>query len=74
MHVRGVYFNVSSALLNNFLGISLPSDYAVSYPTLERLAKELTGGTVSVWLVDEQLPVASMTVKYAILHRIDISN
>ncbi|KAA0035460.1 gag-pol polyprotein [Cucumis melo var. makuwa] len=74
VHIRGVCFNVSSALLNNFLGISLPSDYVVSYPTLERLAKELTGGTVSVWLVDEQLPVASMTVKYAILHHIDISN
>ncbi|KAA0040706.1 flocculation protein FLO11-like [Cucumis melo var. makuwa] len=29
---------------------------------------------VPVWPVDEQLPVASLTVKYSILHRIRISN
>ncbi|KAA0067619.1 envelope-like protein [Cucumis melo var. makuwa] len=33
-----------------------------------------TGGTVHVWPVDGQLPVTSLTVKYAILHRIGISN
>ena len=52
----------------------MPADYAVSYPTPERLAEELTGGTVPVWPVDGQLPVASLMVKYSILHRIGISN
>ncbi|KAA0042431.1 flocculation protein FLO11-like [Cucumis melo var. makuwa] len=74
VHIRGVCFNVSPELLNSYLGIILPADYAVSYPTPERLAKELTGGTVPVWLVDGQLPIASLTVKYSILHRIGITN
>ncbi|KAA0025424.1 uncharacterized protein E5676_scaffold68G00600 [Cucumis melo var. makuwa] len=74
VHIRGICFNVSPELLNTYLGLALPADYAVSYPTLERLAEELTDGTVPVWAVDGQLPVASLTVKYSILHRIEISN
>ncbi|XP_050938794.1 uncharacterized protein LOC103485731 [Cucumis melo] len=74
VHIHGVCFNVSSELLNSYLDITLPADYAVSYPTSERLAEELTGGTVPVWPVDGQLPVASLMVKYSILHRIGISN
>ncbi|TYJ96176.1 flocculation protein FLO11-like [Cucumis melo var. makuwa] len=49
-------------LLNSFLGITPPADYTVSYPTSKRLVEELTGGTVHVWPVDGQLPVASLTV------------
>uniref|UniRef100_A0A9I9E4M2 Putative plant transposon protein domain-containing protein n=1 Tax=Cucumis melo TaxID=3656 RepID=A0A9I9E4M2_CUCME len=74
VHIRGVCFNVSRELLNSYLDITLPADYEASYPTPERLAEELTGGTVPVWPVDGQLPVASLTVKYSILHRIGISN
>ncbi|KAA0033151.1 flocculation protein FLO11-like [Cucumis melo var. makuwa] len=74
VHIRGVYFNMSPELLNIYLGLTLPADYAVSYPTPERLVEELTGGIVPVWPVDGQLPVASLTVKYSILHRIGISN
>ncbi|KAA0053951.1 flocculation protein FLO11-like [Cucumis melo var. makuwa] len=74
VHVRGVCFNVSPELLNTYLGLTLPADYAVSYPTPERLAEELTGGTILVWPVDGQLPVASLKIKYSILHRIRISN
>ncbi|KAA0060048.1 flocculation protein FLO11-like [Cucumis melo var. makuwa] len=74
VHIRGVCFNVSPELLNAYLGLTMPADYAVSYPTLERLIEELIGGTVPVWPVDGQLPVASLTVKYSILHRIGISN
>ncbi|TYK07258.1 flocculation protein FLO11-like [Cucumis melo var. makuwa] len=40
----------------------------------KRLAEELTGGIVPVWIVDGQLPIAYLTVKYAILHWIGISN
>uniref|UniRef100_A0A9I9EDY8 Putative plant transposon protein domain-containing protein n=1 Tax=Cucumis melo TaxID=3656 RepID=A0A9I9EDY8_CUCME len=61
VHIRGVCFHISP-------------DYAMSYLTLECLAAELTRGIVPVWPVDGQLPVASLTVKYAILHRIGISN
>ena len=74
VHIRGVCFNVSLELLNTFLGIALVADYAVPYPTPEYLAEELTGGTIRVWSIDGQLPVASLTVKYAILHRIGIAN
>ncbi|TYK16303.1 gag-pol polyprotein [Cucumis melo var. makuwa] len=74
VHIRGVYFNMSPELLNTYLGLSLPADYAVSYPTPERLAEELTGGTIPVWPVDGQLQVAYLTIKYSILHRIRISN
>uniref|UniRef100_A0A1S3BD19 Putative plant transposon protein domain-containing protein n=1 Tax=Cucumis melo TaxID=3656 RepID=A0A1S3BD19_CUCME len=74
VHIRGICFNVSPQLLNTYLGLSLPTDYAVLYPTPERLAEELTCGTVPVWPVDGQLPVAFLKVKYSILHRIGISN
>ncbi|XP_050935072.1 uncharacterized protein LOC103498446 [Cucumis melo] len=74
VHIRGVCFNVSPELLNSYLGITLPADYAVSYPTPERLAEELMGETFLVWPVDGQLSVASLTVKYSILHQIGISN
>ncbi|TYK21889.1 flocculation protein FLO11-like [Cucumis melo var. makuwa] len=74
VHIRGVCFNVSPELLNAYLGLTMHADYAVSYPTLERLVEELIGGTVPVWPVDGQLPVASLTVKYSILHQIGISN
>ncbi|KAA0048720.1 flocculation protein FLO11-like [Cucumis melo var. makuwa] len=46
VHIRGVCFNVSLELLNSYLGLTLPADYMVSYPTPERLAEELTGGTI----------------------------
>ena len=52
VHIHGICFNVSPELLNTYLGLSLPVDYAVSYPTPERLAEELIGGTVPVWPVD----------------------
>ncbi|KAA0049582.1 uncharacterized protein E5676_scaffold94G00560 [Cucumis melo var. makuwa] len=74
VHICGICFKVSPELLNTYLGLSLPADYAVSYPTPECLAEELTGGIVPVWPVDGQLPVTSLTVKYSILHRIRISN
>ncbi|KAA0060525.1 flocculation protein FLO11-like [Cucumis melo var. makuwa] len=61
VHIRGVCFHISP-------------DYAMSYLTPECLAAELIRGIVPVWPVDGQLPVASLTVKYAILHRIGISN
>ncbi|TYK22573.1 flocculation protein FLO11-like [Cucumis melo var. makuwa] len=63
VHIRRVCFHISPELLNQFLGITLPIDYEVPYPTSERLAAQLTRGTVPVWLVDGQLLVALLTVK-----------
>ncbi|TYK16821.1 flocculation protein FLO11-like [Cucumis melo var. makuwa] len=40
------------------------------FTVTKRLAEELTGGTVPTWPVDGQLLVASLTIKYAILHYI----
>ncbi|TYK11122.1 flocculation protein FLO11-like [Cucumis melo var. makuwa] len=52
VYIRGVCFHISHELLNQFLGITLPTDYAMSYPTPECLAAELTGGTMHIWPVD----------------------
>ncbi|KAA0049940.1 flocculation protein FLO11-like [Cucumis melo var. makuwa] len=71
VHIKGVCFTISSKFFNQFLGITLPVDYLVSFPTLEHLVEELTDGTMPIWPVGGQLPVASLTIKYVILHKID---
>ncbi|TYK00112.1 flocculation protein FLO11-like [Cucumis melo var. makuwa] len=48
VHIRGVCFTISPELLNQVLGITLSVDYSVSYPTLECLTEELTGGIVPI--------------------------
>lgn len=74
VHIKGMCFTISSKFFNQFLGITLPVDYLVSFPTLEHLAEELTDGTMPIWPVGGQLSVASLTIKYVILHKIGISN
>ncbi|KAA0068134.1 uncharacterized protein E5676_scaffold392G00130 [Cucumis melo var. makuwa] len=74
VHISGVCFTKSLELLNQFLRITLSADYSISYRTLERLVKELTYCTIPVWHVDGQLLVASLIIKYVILHKIGILN
>ncbi|KAA0058907.1 flocculation protein FLO11-like [Cucumis melo var. makuwa] len=50
VHVHGVCFTISLSLLNQFLGMSLPGDSFVSYPSLKRLDMELTSGTLCAFL------------------------
>lgn len=52
----------------------MPHDFSTILRTLEMLALELTRGTVNVWLANGQLYAISLSVKYAILYKIDISN
>ncbi|KAA0058506.1 flocculation protein FLO11-like [Cucumis melo var. makuwa] len=61
VHIHGVCFNVSPKLLNSYLGITLPADYAVSYPILERLLRNLPveqSQCGSQWAVTSCLPDA----------------
>lgn len=61
-------------MLNQFLGLSVPDDLVIQYPFNKQLALELSGGIVRSWPNDGQLPVASLTMKYTILHKICIAN
>ena len=54
--------------------MSVPNDLVIHYPSNEQLALELSGGTVKSWLTEGQLPIASLSMKYAILHKIGITN
>lgn len=47
---------------------------SISLPSPEVLATELTGGTVDKWLTNGKLSAISLSVKYAILHKIEIAN
>ncbi|KAA0059925.1 envelope-like protein [Cucumis melo var. makuwa] len=48
-------------------------DCSPSSPSTEVLASVLSGGTLSSWLVNG-IPAVALSVKYAILHKIDIAN
>lgn len=53
VHVRGICINISPALLNQFLGLSVTNDLVITYPSNEQLGIELMdGGTVRSWLDD----------------------
>ncbi|XP_008463184.1 uncharacterized protein LOC103501393 [Cucumis melo] len=73
VHIRGFKFMISPAVINGFLGNTVDIDCSPSCPTTEVLATVLSGRTLSTWLVNE-IPAAALSVKYAILHKIDIAN
>ncbi|KAA0066406.1 uncharacterized protein E6C27_scaffold21G004820 [Cucumis melo var. makuwa] len=73
VHIRGFKFVISPAVINEFLGNTVDIDYSSSCPTTEVLANVLSGGTLSTWPVNG-IPVAALSVKYAILHKIGIAN
>lgn len=54
--------------------MSLPVDFTTCPPSLQQLAMKLTGDTVHSWPTNDQLPVVSLSIKYAILHKIGIAN
>ncbi|KAA0059910.1 envelope-like protein [Cucumis melo var. makuwa] len=56
-----------------FLGNNVESNFSPSHQSKEVLDSLLFGGTLSSWPVNE-IPVVSLSVKYVILHEIDIAN
>ncbi|KAA0053559.1 uncharacterized protein E5676_scaffold522G00770 [Cucumis melo var. makuwa] len=73
VHIRGFKFVISPAVINGFLGNTVDIDCYPSCPTAEVLATVLSGGTLSTWPVN-RIPAATLSVKYAILHKIGIAN
>ncbi|XP_050938714.1 uncharacterized protein LOC127148618 [Cucumis melo] len=73
VHIRGFKFVISPAVINGFLGNIVDIDCSPSCPTTEVLDTVLSGGTLSTWPVNG-IPAAALSVKYAILHKIGITN
>lgn len=49
VHLRGIYISISPTILNQLLGLSVPDDLVIHYPSNEQLALELSGGIVKSW-------------------------
>ncbi|TYK29104.1 envelope-like protein [Cucumis melo var. makuwa] len=73
VHIRGFKFSITLAVINGFLGNAISINFAPSSPSTDVLASELSGGTLSSWPLNG-IPVAVLSVKYAILHKIGIAN
>ncbi|TYK27067.1 uncharacterized protein E5676_scaffold95G00660 [Cucumis melo var. makuwa] len=73
VHIRGFKFVISPTVINGFLENTVDFDCSPSCPITEVLATVLSGGTLSTWPVNG-IPAAALSVKYAILHKIDIAN
>lgn len=61
-------------MLKQFLGLSMAHDLVITYLSNEQLAVELMRGTVRSWPCDGQLTSVSLSMNYAILHKIGIAN
>ncbi|XP_016903164.2 uncharacterized protein LOC107992057 [Cucumis melo] len=73
IHIRGFKFKISPAVINGFLGNNLAPNCSPTVPSNEVLAFILSGGNLSSWPINGILVVA-LSVKYDILHKIDIAN
>ncbi|TYK00141.1 gag-pol polyprotein [Cucumis melo var. makuwa] len=73
VHIRGLKFVISPAVINGFLGNTVDMDCSPLCPATEVLATVLFGGTLSTWPVNG-IPAAALSIKYAILHKIGIAN
>ena len=73
VHIRGFKFVISPAVINGFLGNVVDIDCSSSSPSTDVLASVLSGGTLSAWHVNG-IPAVSLSIKYAILHKIGIAN
>ncbi|TYK08882.1 uncharacterized protein E5676_scaffold1411G00040 [Cucumis melo var. makuwa] len=73
VHIRGLKFKISLAVINEFLGNNIEPDCSPSNPSNEVLVFVLSGGTLSSWPVNG-ISVVTLSVKYVILHKIGIAN
>ena len=73
MHIQGLKFKISPTVINGFLGNTVKPNSTLSHPSNDVLASVLFEGTLSIWPVNGIL-VVSLSIKYVILHKIDIAN
>ena len=73
VHIRGLKFKISLAVINEFLGNNIEPDCSPSNPSNEVLVFVLSGGTLSSWPVNG-ISAVTLSVKYVILHKIGIAN
>ena len=73
VHIRGLKFKISPAVINGFLGNTMESNSTPSHPSNEVLASVLSKGTLSIWPVNG-ISTVSLSIKYVILHKINIVN
>ncbi|KAA0041317.1 uncharacterized protein E6C27_scaffold128G003180 [Cucumis melo var. makuwa] len=73
IHIRGFKFSITPVVINGFLGNAVSINFNPSSPSTNVLAFELSEGTLSSWPVNG-IPAATLSVKYAILHKIGIAN
>ncbi|XP_050941306.1 uncharacterized protein LOC127149565 [Cucumis melo] len=73
IRIWGFKFVISPIVINGFLGNVIDVDCSPSSPSTDILASVLSSGTLSTWPVNG-IPVVALSIKYVILHKIDIAN
>ncbi|TYK07224.1 uncharacterized protein E5676_scaffold606G001160 [Cucumis melo var. makuwa] len=73
VHIRGFKFVISSTVINRFLGNVVDIDCSPSSSSIDVLASVLSSGTLSAWPING-ISVVTLSIKYAILHKIGIAN
>ncbi|TYK14542.1 uncharacterized protein E5676_scaffold552G00220 [Cucumis melo var. makuwa] len=73
VHIRGLKFKISPTVFHGFLGNNVEFDCSPSNPNNEVLVFVLSRGTLFTWSVNG-IPAVTLSVKYAILHKIGITN
>lgn len=74
VYIRRHQFVISLATINQFLQRNTPENVIEQRPSLQELVLEFSGGTLSSWPKNGQLPMTVLSVKYALLPRIGITN
>ncbi|KAA0042019.1 uncharacterized protein E5676_scaffold306G002550 [Cucumis melo var. makuwa] len=64
VHIRGLKFKISPAVINGFLGNTMESNSTPSHPSNEVLASVLSKGTLSIWPVNGILTVSLRNFPY----------
>ncbi|XP_050909597.1 uncharacterized protein LOC127123421 [Lathyrus oleraceus] len=73
VYVRGKCISFSPTVINNFLGRDNEGAGELEV-TDNQVCREITARKVNVWPVKKHLPAGKLTVKYAILHKIEAVN
>ena len=69
VHIRGLKFKISPAMINGFMGNNVEPNSSHSNPSNKVLALVLSGGILSAWPVNG-IPVVSLNIKYAFFIRL----
>ncbi|KAA0035566.1 uncharacterized protein E5676_scaffold455G001960 [Cucumis melo var. makuwa] len=73
VHISGFKFTISPTVINGFLGNTVLNNFSPSDPSTDVLDSVFSGGTLSSCPTNG-MPVVALSVKYVILHKIDIAN